>query len=121
MIRHTRAPRKFCILKNSMGHIKLNTSCRAYTLKATVLFSLEVSAVYIRYEEMPIRIYSTVHTTGNSQLGGERGGFSSTSKISILFLVINAESPPTRSGIRTEIINGFFLIFTIIPPKTYFT
>ncbi len=50
----------------------------------------------LNYDAIPIRIYSIVQTTGNSQPGGAKSGLLIESKISILFCVRNADKLPTR-------------------------
>ena len=62
------------------------------------IFSCSAPEVSIRYELIPIRMYRMVHTTGKSQFGGERGGFTIVSNISIPPLVRKAETTPTNNG-----------------------
>lgn len=74
--------------------------------------------VSTRYDAIPIRIYRIVQTTGNSQPGGERAGFMIELKVSILFLVRNADKLPTVSGIARQIIRLFHCIFKKPPSAT---
>lgn len=66
-----------------------------------------------RYNDMPIKIYSIAHATGNNQLGGEKGGLFISEYIFILFFVIRADIPPITSGIAILIKNFFKLNFKI--------
>lgn len=79
-----------------------------YTARALSFGLLEVIT---RYDAIPIRIYRIVQTTGNSQSGGDRSGFVMELKVSILFLVRNADKLPTASGIARQIIRLFHCIF----------
>lgn len=48
--------------------------------------------------------------------GGDSGGVITSLYISILFLVSNAERPPTASAVRIEIIYGLIFIIIKTPP-----
>lgn len=52
---------------------EIKKSCTAKTARADFLFS--EPEVKIMYAEIAMRIYSTVHTIGNKNPGGERDGF----------------------------------------------
>ena len=54
------------------------------------------------------------HATAKSQPGGDNGGLTIPEYISILPLVINADKPPTNSGIAILIKNLFKLISEFI-------
>ena len=70
---------------------------------------------------MPISTKSIVHTTGNNQPGGESGGFCRLSKSFMELRVINAESPPTKSGMAIFTISVFHLIFNYTTSQTIYT
>ena len=57
--------------------------------------------------------YKIVHTTGNSQAGGDNGGFVTISKTSMLFRVKKAATPPTSKGIVMQIINNVLFCFML--------
>jgi hypothetical protein len=61
--------------------------------------------------------YNKVHTTGNSQPGGDRGGFFIVSHMDILLFVRKAATPPTIRGInmQTPKICFLFLIEISLP------
>ena len=59
-------------------------------------------ASFIRAALMPIRVKSTVHTTGKTHEGGESGGVSISLYKDILLRVKNAEIVPTSSANATE-------------------
>jgi hypothetical protein len=63
-----------------------------------------------------MRVYRMVQTTGKSQPGGDRGGFSRAEKAIMLSLVSRAARVPTARGIRIEMISGFHWIFMRSPP-----
>ncbi len=75
-----------------------------YTVKAV---SFGLPDVSTRYDAIPIRIYSIVQTTGNSQPGGAKTGLLIDSKVSILFPVRSADKLPTASGIARQVIKFF--------------
>ena len=57
------------------------------------------------YAAYPIIRNSAVHTTGNTQLGGESGGRFITAYFSDMLPESRADSPPTASGMASEISN----------------
>lgn len=91
---------------------KLNTSCIPYTVKAE---RFDFPDVRTRYEAIPIRMYKTVHATGNNHPGGESIGLFNAWKASILFRVKRADRPPNASGSAIHKINFFHCIFKISP------
>ena len=103
-------------VKNSTGHRKFAASCRAYTVSARSLRASDTCAVQIRYDAMPMRIYSAVHATGKSHCGGASGGFAIVSNSFMPSFVRNAASPPTASGSAMAAISclSFILCFTFI-------
>ena len=65
--------RYLCILKNTIDHNPLNTNCITYIVKAEYLL-LECE-LYTIYEDIPIKIYSILHTIGKTILGGDNVDF----------------------------------------------
>lgn len=63
---------------------------------------------------MPMRMNNSVHTIGNKYPGGASAGLLRVSNISMLLRVINAETPPTTSGIATQMISFLVFDFNII-------
>ena len=63
---------------------------------------------------MPIIANSTVHTTGGTQPGGDRGGCFKDCYFFIDPLVSRADSPPTPKLMSRLTISGFNLIITPI-------
>ena len=55
-----------------------------------------------------------LHTTGNSHIGGDSGGFLTASNNIMLSFVSSAEIPPTARGTATEMPSLFQSILTII-------
>lgn len=74
--------------------------------------------VSTRYDATPMRRYSIVQTTGNSQSGGAKSGLLMAVKVSILFCVRNADKLPTASGIAIQVMKFFHWIFKKTPPSS---
>ena len=73
---------------------------------ALVISSVGASEVITRYEAIPIKVYKIVHTMGNNHPGGERGGLFILWNSSIPPPVMNAATPPTKSGSTIHLINN---------------
>ena len=86
-----------------------------YAVRALSFGFPDVSTIY---DAIPIRIYRIVHTTGNSQPGGDRPGLVIELKVSILFRVRSAERLPTARGMVRQVIRFFHCIFKKHPPST---
>ena len=59
---------------------------------------------------MPIKVYKSVHTIGNSHPGGDRAGLLMVSNVSIPFWESRAEKLPTARGMAIQVMSFFHWI-----------
>ena len=93
--------------KNSSGHAKLTASCTPYSPSVRFFAACGASDFQIRKLAQPISRYRIVHTTGNTQPGGDSGGCAKAANCAMLSIVSQAASPPTASGISRQMIKAF--------------
>ena len=86
-------------LKKNIDHRKLTANWYVYIASALALSMGSAVLRAIKYADIPISVYRIVHTTGNSQPGGDKEGLISVLNVFMLSLVSRAASTPTISGI----------------------
>jgi len=110
---HTKANKYQPKLKKNVDHKKFTSSWYVYNFSACNIASLFAPEVSTRYDDIPIKIYKTVHTTGNSHPGGANGGLFSRANCSILPRVNSADTAPTSNGMAIHFSNKLLSIFMV--------
>jgi len=107
--------------KKTTDHKAFRTSCIRKTISAIFIWRFSNPLRQTRNAATPISIYSSVHTGANSQLGGEKIGFSSVAYQVGMALRVNIEpmAPAARQATMLTTSFRIFLIFIfcILPDR----
>ena len=107
--------------KNRTGQDRFTSNCQAYKHSAPFRSSLGVSLANIKYAAAPIIKYSSVHATGKTQAGGDKGGCSSAENVFIPSMVKYPVKLPNARGTAIFNSNAFQRMLKKITPRVVYS
>lgn len=107
--------------KNRTGQDRFTSNCQAYKRSAPFRSSLGASLANIKYAAAPIIKYSSVHATGKTQAGGDKGGCSSAENAFIPSMVKYPVKLPNVRGTAILNNNVFQRILKKITPRVVYS